>query len=167
MRYGICRLNHYNDVIMSTMASQITSIGIVYSTVYSRLRSKKTSKLRVTGLCAGNSPGTGEFPEQMASYAENVSIWWRHHGWPDDIHVRKRKCHHWFCWLPAACLAPIDYLYQCRSIANSLWPNDAIRRHRSALAQVMACCLTANHYLNQCLFLISRVLWHWRESNFT
>ena len=41
--------------------------------------SKKTSKLRVTGLCVGNSPGTGEFPAQRASYAENVSIWWRHH----------------------------------------------------------------------------------------
>ena len=45
-----------------------------------RRRSKKTSKLRVTGLCARNSPGTGEFPAQMASYAENVSIWWRHHA---------------------------------------------------------------------------------------
>ena len=45
----------------------------------SRRRSKKTSKFRVTGLCAGNSPGTGEFPAQMASNAENVSIWWRHH----------------------------------------------------------------------------------------
>ena len=44
-----------------------------------RRNSKKTSKLRVTGLCAGNSPGTGEFPAQMASYAENVTIWWRHH----------------------------------------------------------------------------------------
>ena len=42
-------------------------------------RSKKTSKLRVTGLCAGNSPETGEFPAQRASNAENVSIWWRHH----------------------------------------------------------------------------------------
>ena len=42
-------------------------------------RSNKTSKLRVTCLCAGNSPGTGEFPAQMASYARNVSIWWRHH----------------------------------------------------------------------------------------
>ena len=42
-------------------------------------RSKKTSKLRVTGLCAGNSPGTGEFPAQRASNTENVSIWWRHH----------------------------------------------------------------------------------------
>ena len=50
-----------------------------------RRRSKKTSKLRVTGLCVGNSPGTGtgtgtgEFPAQRASNAENVSIWWRHH----------------------------------------------------------------------------------------
>ena len=44
-----------------------------------RRRSKKTSKLRVTGLCVGNSPGTGEFPALMASNAENVSIWWRHH----------------------------------------------------------------------------------------
>ena len=44
-----------------------------------RRKSKKTSKLRVTGFCVGNSPGTGEFPAQMASYAENVSIWWRHH----------------------------------------------------------------------------------------
>ena len=42
-------------------------------------RSKKTSKLRVTGLCAGNSPEADEFPAQMASNAENASIWWRHH----------------------------------------------------------------------------------------
>ena len=35
-------------------------------------RSKKTSKLRVTGLCAGNSPGTSEFPAQRASNTENV-----------------------------------------------------------------------------------------------
>ena len=26
-----------------------------------------------------NSPVTGEFPAQMASNAENISIWWRHH----------------------------------------------------------------------------------------
>ena len=37
-----------------------------------RCRSKKTSKFRVTGLCAGNSPVT----------RKNVSIWWRHHGAP-------------------------------------------------------------------------------------
>ena len=42
-------------------------------------RSKKTSKLRVTGLREANSPLTAEFPAQRASNAENASIWWRHH----------------------------------------------------------------------------------------
>ena len=51
-------------------------------------RSKKTSKLRVTGLCVGNSPVTGEFPAQRASNAENVSIWWRHHGQIDSDKCR-------------------------------------------------------------------------------
>ena len=45
----------------------------------SRRSSKKTPKLRVTGLCVGNSPMTGEFPAQRASNADDVSIWWRHH----------------------------------------------------------------------------------------
>ena len=50
-----------------------------------RRRSKKTSKLCVTGLCVGNSPVTGEFPAQMASNTENFSIWWRHHVLVKDI----------------------------------------------------------------------------------
>ena len=41
-----------------------------------RRRSKKTSKLRVTGLCGGISPLTGEFPAQRASNVEKVSNWW-------------------------------------------------------------------------------------------
>ena len=45
-----------------------------------RRSSRKTSKVRVTGLCVGNSLGTGEFPTQMASNVENFSIWWCHHG---------------------------------------------------------------------------------------
>ena len=52
-------------------------------------RSKKTSKLRVTRLCAGNSPETGEFPAQMASNAENAFIRWRHHVSP----VGNMICH--------------------------------------------------------------------------
>ena len=54
-----------------------------------RRRSKKTSKLRVTCLCEGNSPVTGDFPAQMASDAENVSIWWRHH---DCVVVSNTVC---------------------------------------------------------------------------
>ena len=35
------RLKHYNDVIMTTMASQITSLTVVYSTVYSDADQRK------------------------------------------------------------------------------------------------------------------------------
>ena len=45
-----------------------------------RCRSKKTSKLCITGLCQWNSLVTGEFPAQRASNVQNVSIWWFHHG---------------------------------------------------------------------------------------
>ena len=59
-----------------------------------RRRSKKTPKLRVTGLCAWNSPETGEFPAQMASNAENVSIWWRHHG-ESTNELKTENTSHW------------------------------------------------------------------------
>ena len=59
---------------MSAMASHIAIINCLFG-----LSSNKTSKLRDTGLFAGNSPVTGEFPAQRASNGENVSIWWRHH----------------------------------------------------------------------------------------
>ena len=62
---------------MTMMASQITSLRIVYPTIYSGADQRQD---RVSGLCAGNSPVTGDFPAQRASNAENVSIWWRHKG---------------------------------------------------------------------------------------
>ena len=51
-----------------------------------RRRSKKTSKFRVTGLCEGNSPVTGEFPAQRANNVEIISIWWRYHE-PFEGHI--------------------------------------------------------------------------------
>ena len=79
-----------------------------------RRRSKKT-QLRVTGLCAGNSPGTGEFPAQMASNAENVCIWWRHHGRHSLLSVLREPgvtawgskfngYYRWYWWLSARLL---------------------------------------------------------------
>ena len=70
-----------------------------------RRRSKKTSKLRVTGLCAGNSPVTGEFRAQRASDAENVSIWWRH----DDIMGFLLKPIYWMSF--SRTLSPLATLY--------------------------------------------------------
>ena len=72
-------LMHYSDVIMSVMASNHQPHDCLLKRLF-RPRSKKTSKLRLTGLCDRNSPVTGEFPTQRASKVENVSFWWHHHG---------------------------------------------------------------------------------------
>ena len=55
--------SHYDDVIMGAMASQITSLTIVYSTVYSGADQSQHQAPRHWPLC-------GEFPAQMASNAE-------------------------------------------------------------------------------------------------
>ena len=55
---------HYIDGIMTTMASQITSLTIVYSTVYSDADQRKHQILCVTGLCVGNSPGPVNSPHK-------------------------------------------------------------------------------------------------------
>ena len=63
---------------MSAVAFHITNVSTAYSTVYSGA-DKRTSKLRVTGLCARNSPVNGESPHKGPVTRKNVSIWWRHH----------------------------------------------------------------------------------------
>ena len=79
-----CCIRHYNDLTLHWRhnghdgVSNHQPYDCLLNCLFRR-KSKKTSKLRVTGLCEGNSPGTGEFIAQMASNAENVSIWWRHH----------------------------------------------------------------------------------------
>ena len=56
-------LKHYSDVIMGTIASQITSLTIVYSTIYSdadqRKHQSSASLAFVRGIHRG--PGTGNF----------------------------------------------------------------------------------------------------------
>ena len=69
------RTVYYNNVIMGAMASQITGLTIVYSTVYSGADQRKQSSASLAFVLVA-----GEYPAQMASNAENVSIWWHHHG---------------------------------------------------------------------------------------
>ena len=70
---------------MTTLASQITSLTIVYSIVYSGVDKKKRQSSASLAFVRGIHrdwwiPGTGEFPVQGASNAESVSIWWCHHA---------------------------------------------------------------------------------------
>ena len=57
-----------------------------------RRRSKETSKLRVTGLCEGNSPVTAEIRAHRSSNAENVSTRWRNHAQTHigDVDLQRR-----------------------------------------------------------------------------
>ena len=49
---------------MGAMASQITSLTIVYLTVFFQAQIKENIKAPRHWLCAGNSPVTGEFPHK-------------------------------------------------------------------------------------------------------
>ena len=69
---------HYDDVIMDAIASQITSLASVYSDVWLDGHQKNIKAPRHWPLCV-EFTGDRWIPAQMASNAENVSIWWRHH----------------------------------------------------------------------------------------
>ena len=60
---------------MSVMVSQIISI----TQPFIQAQIKENFKAPRHWPLSGNSTVTGEFLAQMASNAENVSIWWRHH----------------------------------------------------------------------------------------
>ena len=64
----------YNDVIWARWRLKSPA-----SRLFTQLFIPETSKPRVTGLCAGNSPVSCEFPAQIASNEVYVSIWWRYH----------------------------------------------------------------------------------------
>ena len=87
----------YSDTITVTSQWAQWRLKSPASRLFTRLfgrRPKKTSKHKAPRQwpCDGNSPVTDEFPAQMASNAENVSIWWRHHdvsyeNYPKNITV--------------------------------------------------------------------------------
>ena len=70
----IFAITHYNDVIMGTIASQITSLTIVYSTVYSDADQRKHESSTSLAFVRGIHRSPVNWP-----VAENVFIWWRHH----------------------------------------------------------------------------------------
>ena len=66
---------------MSAMASQITGVSVVCSTVYWGADQRKHQNPVPLAFCEGNPPVTCGFPSQRANHAETISIWWRHHAW--------------------------------------------------------------------------------------
>ena len=86
---------HYCDVIMSPTAFQITRFTIAYSIVYSGTDQRNIKAPRHWPLC-GEFTGDRWIPSQMASNAENVSIWWRHHGTNVGLFVTGNGKFQWY-----------------------------------------------------------------------
>ena len=91
---------HYNDVIMRTMASQITSRTIVYSTVYpgadQRKHQSSASLAFVRGIHRGpvNSPHKGPITRKMFPFDDVIMSWCRTQAmvisyWQNEFKVLK------------------------------------------------------------------------------
>ena len=65
---------------MSAIASQIASVTIVYSTIYSGADQRKYQSSASLTFMRGIHRSPVNFLHKRASNAENVSIWWRHHA---------------------------------------------------------------------------------------
>ena len=64
--------NHSGNVIMSAMASLITDVSIVFSSVCSGADQRKRQSSALLALCEGNPPVTGGFLSQRASNEDFV-----------------------------------------------------------------------------------------------
>ena len=71
-------LTHYNDFIMSRMGLKSSASSVFIQAFIQAQIIENIKASRHWPLC-GESLVTIEFPAQMASNVENVSIWWRHH----------------------------------------------------------------------------------------
>ena len=78
MGQSIVPFTHYNDVIMTTIASQITSPMVVYSTVYSDPDQRKHQSSASLAFVWGIHRDRW-IPRTKGQLRGNVSIWWRHH----------------------------------------------------------------------------------------
>ena len=72
-------VTHYNDVIVNTMVSQITSLTIVYSAIYSGTDQRKHQSSASLVFVRGIHRWPVNSPHKWG-YAENVPIWWRLHA---------------------------------------------------------------------------------------
>ena len=70
---------HYSDIIMSTIASQITSISIVCSTVGSGTDQRKYRSFASLGFVWGIHQWLVNSPHKWTVTLKSVSIWCHHH----------------------------------------------------------------------------------------
>ena len=78
------RLVHCCDVIMGGMVYQITSLTTIYSGADQRKHQSSASLALVREFT-----GDRWIPRTNGNNAENISIWWRHHGLTTTLYTTK------------------------------------------------------------------------------
>ena len=116
-------LKHYSDVMMSTMASQITSITIVYSTVYSGVDQRKHQSSESLGPLWGEFTGHRWIPRTKGQWSGKCfhlmtsSENWHH------LLSRPSKCIHKTAMYRIYIRPTLISAYAIREI---IWRNDTI-----------------------------------------
>ena len=124
---------HYNDVIMRLMAFQITSLTIVYSTVY-QAQIKENIKAPCHWLLCGEFKGP---------LAQKGSIWWRHHIAGSFFRV----VHCTPCLVQCGSEHWINHRYWC------FWFNDQICRHIASIVSNLNGCFFCQNNNNHCCII--------------
>ena len=78
---------HYSDVIMGSIASQITSLKIVYSSVYSGADQRKHQSYAPLAFVRGIHRWPVNSPNKGPVTRKNASIWWRHHAFVNQLRM--------------------------------------------------------------------------------
>ena len=142
---------HYDDVIMSTIASQITSLTIVYSTVYSGADQSKHQSSASLAFVWGiqlepvNSPHKWPVTRKMFPF-DDVIMCWAYNPLVQTLHGSP-------VWYAFCRLISIKEMYKrktwysgeiiCLTTINSL-PPETPYGHWSTMAQIMACLSVPN-----------------------
>ena len=77
---GVWPIYHFSDVIMSALASQITGVSIIYSTVYSGTDQRKHQNSASLALVGGihrwpvNSPHKGRVTQKMLPFDDVITL---------------------------------------------------------------------------------------------
>ena len=79
-------LVHYSDVIMGAIASQITSLSIIRSTVCSGAGQRRHQSSASLAFVRGIHWWLVNSPHKRGRDAENVSVWWRNH---EDVQCKQ------------------------------------------------------------------------------
>ena len=88
-RHTLCGLNiHYSDVIMNPMASQITGVSLVCTTVCSGTDQRKHQSSASLAFVSGIHWWPVDSPHKGPVTRIFFSVWWRHHDMQQNNQVK-------------------------------------------------------------------------------